>query len=119
MSRIYVNTIRLRGYHGCLPQEAVIGGDYIVDVTMEVDFRAAAEKDDLVLTVDYCDVQRIVAREMAKRSKLIEQVLHRMGDALMHELPSISTLTLRITKLRPPMNGDVESVAVETDFRRG
>ncbi|MFM7217603.1 MAG: dihydroneopterin aldolase [Bacteroidota bacterium] len=117
-SRILATNIRVRAYHGCLPEEAVIGGDYRVDVDMEVDFSAAAVSDDLSLTVDYCDVQRIVAREMAVRSNLIEQVLRRTGDALLSELPLIRSLRLKITKIRPPMGGDVESVAVESDFSR-
>ncbi|MFM8433095.1 MAG: dihydroneopterin aldolase [Bacteroidota bacterium] len=116
MSIIKINNLRLRAYHGCLAEEGVIGGDYRVDVSMEVDFAEAAMSDDLQLTVDYCDVQRIVAREMAIRSKLIEKVLYRIGDSLLKELPMIKAANVRITKMSPPMQGDIESVSVESVF---
>ena len=119
MGIIRVNNIRCHAYHGCLPEESVIGGHYRVDAVITTDFSEAAVRDDLQKTVDYCDVQRIVSREMAVRSKLIEHVLKRIGDALMAELPPIDSLQLMITKIAPPMGGDVESVAVEMDFFRG
>lgn len=118
MSRILINDIRSYAYHGCLSEEAIIGGHYRVDAILTTDFSEAAEKDDLSKTVDYCDVQRIVQREMELRSKLIEHVAKRIGDALMLELPSITHLRLTVTKLSPPMGGDVKSVAVELDFTR-
>ena len=43
MNRIEVNGIRLYAYHGCLKEEGVIGGHYVVDVTIDTDFSVAAE----------------------------------------------------------------------------
>ena len=118
MDIIRINNIRCHAYHGCLPEEAVIGGHYRVDAELRLDFSVAATTDDLLQTVDYCDVQRIVAREMAIRSRLIEHVLQRIGEAMMRELPRISSMRLSVTKIAPPMGGDVESVAVESEFGR-
>lgn len=118
MNIIRINNISCHAYHGCLPEEAVIGGHYRVDAELRLDFSQAAAGDDLTKTVDYCDVQRIVAREMAIRSKLIEHVLQRIGVAMLKELPRIHSMTLTVTKISPPMGGDVESVSVESEFRR-
>jgi dihydroneopterin aldolase len=68
--------------------------------------------------VDYCDVRRIIDREMGLRSKLIEHVAGRIGSSLLKELPLIQSLTLTLTKIAPPMGGDVESVAVVMEFKR-
>ena len=35
---IEVNGIKLYAFHGCLPEEGKIGGNYIVDVTITTDF---------------------------------------------------------------------------------
>ena len=118
MSIIRINDIRVHANHGCLPEEAIIGGSYRIDAEIRTDFSEAAQTDDLALTVDYCEVQRIVAREMAVRSKLIEHVVQRMGDAMMKELPRILSLRLTLTKMAPPMGGDVASVSVEHEFVR-
>ena len=34
MYKIYVENIRCYSYHGCLEEETVIGGNYVVDVVV-------------------------------------------------------------------------------------
>ena len=71
---INIEGILLYGFHGCLDEESKIGQEYRIDIFIETDFTAAAEQDNLALTIDYCAVYDIVKAEMAIRSKLIEQV---------------------------------------------
>ena len=77
-NRIEINGIKLYAFHGCLPEEEKIGGNYVVDVMLNTDFSSAAISDNLNETVDYVDVNRIVGEEMAIRSKLIEHVGQRI-----------------------------------------
>ena len=111
MGIIQVSGIRLHGRHGCLPEEEKVGGEYVVDVHIETDFASAEKSDRLKETVDYCIVYDIVKREMAIRSKLIEHVCRRILDCLLLQFPQ-ARFEVKVTKLRPPMNGDVESVSV-------
>ena len=73
MNRVIVEGIKVYAYHGCMEEEAVLGGNYSVDVSVETDFTDAVKSDDLNDTVNYVQVCEIVKREMAIRSKLIEQ----------------------------------------------
>ena len=57
---VEVNGIQLYAYHGCLPEEAKIGGNYCVDVSIETDFSEAAQEDNLTKTVDYVIINKIV-----------------------------------------------------------
>ena len=75
---IHIDGINLYGFHGCLEEEGRVGGEYIVNVAMVVDFNEAATTDDLNLTIDYCTVFNICKTEMAIRSKLIEHVAKRI-----------------------------------------
>ena len=109
---ISVTGIKLYAYHGCLEEEALIGGHYIVDVSLETDFTQAAKEDALEKTIDYVDVNAIVAQEMAIRSKLIEHVGQRISRRIYQELKAIEKLKVKITKLCPPINGDVQNVAI-------
>ena len=109
---IEVNGIKLYAHHGCLPEEEAIGGHYIVDVAIATDFTEAMQNDYLNKTVDYVDVNRIVSREMAIRSKLIEHVGYRIVQALKSEVSGIDSLKVKVTKLTPPINGDVNDVAI-------
>ncbi len=110
---IHIEGIKLYGYHGCLDEEAKIGGHYIVDVYLTTDFSEAAKTDDLEKTIDYCAIYEIAKAEVAVRSKLIEQVCERIHRRIRNQFGNIKTLHVKLTKLTPPMNGDVERVSVE------
>ncbi len=109
---IEVNGIKLYAFHGCMPEEGRIGGHYIVDVRMTTDFSSAAASDELDETIDYVVVNKIVKEEMAIRSKLIEHVGQRIVERIRKEVSNIDTLRLKVTKLSPPINGDVNNVAI-------
>lgn len=112
MNKILVEGIKVYAYHGCLEQEGLVGGNYIVDVIMETDFSEAAKTDDLTKTIDYVIVYDIVKAEMAIRSKLIEKPAQRIIDELKKRFPSLKRTEVKVTKLNPPMNGNVEKVSV-------
>lgn len=109
---IEINGIKIYAFHGCLPEEEKIGGHYRVDVMLSTNFLSAALEDDLTKTIDYVDVNRIVTEEMAIRSKLIEHVGKRIIDRLKKEIQAIHSIRVKIIKLCPPINGDVENVAI-------
>lgn len=109
---VEVNGIKLYAFHGCLPEEAAIGGHYVVDVHLTTNFDKAMRNDDLSKTIDYVDVNRIVKREMAVRSKLIEHVGYRILEGIKSEISGVLSLKIKVTKIAPPINGDVTNVAI-------
>lgn len=109
---VEVNGIKLYAFHGCLPEEGKIGGNYIVDVSITTDFSKAALSDNLKETIDYVFVNAIVKDEMAVRSKLIEHVGQRIVQRIKNELKSVESITVKVTKVCPPINGDVNNVAI-------
>jgi dihydroneopterin aldolase len=114
-NKINIEGIKLYAFHGCLEEEAKIGANYIVDVNITTDFSKAAISDDLNDTIDYCAIYEISKKQMAIRSKLIEQVCKRIFDEIISDFKTITALRVRITKLSPPMNGNVEKVSVEME----
>lgn len=112
MHKIVVEGIKIYAYHGCLKEESLIGCNYIVDVTMETDFSEAALTDDLNKTIDYVIVYDIVKKQMAIRSNLIEQVGQRIVNEIKKEFTALKRLEVKVSKLNPPMNGNVEKVSV-------
>lgn len=109
---IEVNGIKLYAFHGCLEEEGKIGGHYTVDVTMKTDFSEAAQSDELSQTIDYVQVNRIVSEEMAIRSKLIEHVGQRIVSRLSAEIRELQAVRVKVVKICPPINGDVQNVAI-------
>lgn len=108
MGLIEVKGIRVFAFHGCLPEEARIGGHYRVDVEVQGDFGRAERSDELQDTVDYGRVTAIVCDQMAVRSHLIEHAAARVLAALKAEWPQHGPWRLRLVKERPPVQGDVE-----------
>ena len=83
MYRIHVENIRTKSFHGCLDEEAIIGGDYRTDVWVMLKKNYEIKDDELNETVDYGVVSEIVAEEMAVRSKLIESVCERIVNKVL------------------------------------
>src|SRR5690606_212815 len=104
--------IRTFSYHGCLVEEGRIGSDYRVDLEIKADLRKSAETDELADTVDYVHLNNIVKEEMAIRSKLLEHVARRIVVRIFQELPMVSRILLEVSKINPPIGGDVELVTV-------
>jgi dihydroneopterin aldolase len=86
-----------------------------VDVYIDCDFSDAAFSDNLSETIDYCAVYEICKKEMQVRSNLIEQVGQRIFNALKDEFNQIINLKVKLTKLKPPIPGDVNQVSVEVE----
>jgi dihydroneopterin aldolase len=113
---IRLNNIQIHAFHGCLPQEAKVGGQFRVDVAIHYNFNDAVAGDDLTKTVDYVKVNQVVQHEMAIRAKLIESVLERILGTLKGQFPAAEKIWVRVTKIAAPMSGQVESVSVENEI---
>lgn len=112
MAKILIEGIRLYAYHGCMKEEAMIGGNYIVDVSIEADLDKPSKSDKLNETVDYVTVYEVVKKEMAINSKLIEHVAKRILDNLKKTFSKTISIEVKVTKLYPPIPGEVEKVCV-------
>jgi len=118
MGTIKLQNIRTFSFHGCLEEEARIGSDYRVDLEIKTDLRKSSMSDDLKDTVDYVHLNQIVEEEMAIRSKLLEHVARRIVTRIFKEIPAVSRVLLAVSKLNPPIGGDVEAVTIEMEEYR-
>ena len=73
-SFIHLKDIRLKGYHGVLPQEKVVGNDYIINLSITIDLSKAIESDNLNDTISYAEVFDIVKKTIQVKCDLIEKV---------------------------------------------
>ncbi len=112
MGKIKIKNIRLFANHGCLEEEGKIGSAYRVDVTINVNLSKSALSDELSDTADYVLVNRIVKEEMSIRSYLLEHVARRILNRLLLEIPIVTKAKVSVSKINPPIGGNVESVSV-------
>ena len=118
MGTIKLQNIRTFSFHGCLEEEALIGSDYRVDLEIKTNLRKSSVSDELKDTVDYVFLNKIIVEEMVIRSKLLEHVAHRIIARVFSEIPSVSRILLSVSKLNPPIGGDVEAVTIEMEEYR-
>ncbi len=118
MGIIKVENIRVYAYHGCLKEETQIGSDYRVDLEVKANLLASAKTDELGDTVDYVLLNKIIKEEMAIPSKLLETVAKRILDRIFNEDKLVKKATVWVSKINPPIGGDVEYVTIKMTDRR-
>lgn len=112
-SKIYLRNVRFHAFHGVLPQEGIVGNDYLVNLVLDYDFSSAMKTDNLEGTLNYAEVYQKVREEMAAPSRLLEHVAGRIAHRLFSDFPEIQKLQLSITKVNPPMGADSDGAGVE------
>ena len=111
MGLITIQGIRLYAYHGHLPEEAKLGGHFIVNVWVTIDTSIVEITDDLNDTVDYVKIIAIVKEQMAIRSDMIEHPAKRIVDAIL-PLNKVEKVKVEVEKIQPPIDVSFDKISV-------
>ena len=95
-----------------MKEETVIGSEYRVDLWVDADLTVASSSDDLKDTPDYIVLHQIVVKEMKIPSRLLEHVAQRIIERIKSTVKDLDHIRVRISKINPPIGGDVQSVSV-------
>jgi dihydroneopterin aldolase len=112
MGQIFLENIRMYSHHGCMKEETVIGSEYRVDLWVDADLTVASSSDDLKDTPDYVVLNQVVVDEMKAPSRLLEHVAQRIINRIKSNVTGLDRIRVRISKINPPVGGDVQSVSV-------
>lgn len=118
MGVIKVENIRVYAHHGCLKEETKIGSEYQVDLKITADLQPSATSDRLSDTVDYVLLNRIIKEEMQISSYLLETVAKRILNRIFKEDRLVKKATVWVSKINPPIGGDVEKVTIKMTSSR-
>jgi len=118
MGKVKITNIRVYAHHGCLREESIVGSEYSIDVTVGTNLSKAAFSDELSDTVDYVHIHQIVKEEMQIASKLLEHVAKRIIDRILVEIVIVNDVEVSVSKINPPIGGDVEKVTVDISSKR-
>lgn len=86
-SYIELKGLRFTAKHGVLPQERVVGGDYVVSVRVGCNLEKAVESDNVEDTLNYAELYQIINKEMQTPSCLLEHVAGRIGERILERFP--------------------------------
>jgi 7,8-dihydroneopterin aldolase/epimerase/oxygenase len=112
LGNISIEGMEFFAYHGCFEEERIIGNRFIIDISIEVETEEAELTDELSKTVNYQKVYDLVRKEMNIKSKLLEHLARRIAHAICVHFPSVKGLSVKVSKLNPPVGGKVDKVSV-------
>ncbi|MEU1998550.1 dihydroneopterin aldolase [Nocardia gamkensis] len=117
--RIELRGLRAYGHHGVFEHERRDGQEFLVDLTVWVDFAVAAASDDLAATVDYGALAgRAVRIVEGEPRDLIETVVSEIADDVMTD-PRIRSVEVVLHKPSAPIPHTFADVRVVTSRHRG
>lgn len=112
-SYIVLKGLRFYAFHGMMPQETRVGGDFLVNLRVGYPLGKAMLSDEVGDTLDYAQLYALVREEMAVPSKLLEHVAGRIASAIERRFPQVTSIDLELTKQNPPMGADCDGTSVE------
>ncbi len=114
MGIITIKGIKVFAYHGHLPEEAILGGHFIVNVWVSIDSSEVEESDNLDHTVDYVKIIDIVKEQMLIRSNMIEVPAKRIVDAII-SLNKVLKVKVEVEKIKPPIDAIFDKISVTAE----
>ena len=111
-SYIELKGLRFTAKHGVLPQERVVGGDYVVSVRVGCNLEKAVESDNVEDTLNYAELYQIINKEMQTPSCLLEHVAGRIGERILETFSQATIVDIELTKQNPPMGADGDGATV-------
>lgn len=113
MAIISLEGIKMFGRHGFYEEEKILGNEFIIDLFVETEISDAAEEDDLFKSVNYETLFYLCKVEMKEPAKLLETVGNRIVDRINEHFENIEGVRLKLTKINPPLDGEVEKASIE------
>ncbi len=113
---VYLKNLHFRAYHGVEAQERTVGNDYTLDVKLQYPLSRAMQSDNVLDTINYAEVYRVLEQEMQVPSSLLERVAYRMADRIFRRFAFVEVVDIRLAKLNPPMGTHCGEAGVEMHF---
>jgi len=112
MALIEIEGMEFYAFHGHFEVEKIAGNRFLVNLKIEADLHKAGTSDKLEDTLDYQKAYTAVQEEMAIPSDLLENVCQRIIDRIKTEFQEVQKVSVKVSKMNPPMGGQIERVSV-------
>jgi dihydroneopterin aldolase len=112
IGRIDLEEMQFYAYHGCFEEEQRVGNHFNVNISIEYDCTEATGSDNIIDAVNYVAVYEITRKQISINSHLLEHVTSRIIDAIYDEFPHLKKVTVKVSKMTPPMGGQMRCVSL-------
>ena len=116
---ICLKQLQFYAYHGVLEQEKVVGGEYTVDLTLDIAVPVKALLEDcLTDTINYAEVYELVKAEMKIPVDLLERLAYKIAEKLFLAFQQIEAVKIEVCKVNPPMGAATKGASVVLEVTR-
>lgn len=116
LGKLEIRDMRFFARHGCFEEERLIGNTFIVDFEARYDVSAPSRSDRLEDAVNYQLIYNIIKQEMEIPSNMVEHVAGRILDRIKNDFPQLSDVSVSISKLNPPIGGQVGAFRITMSY---
>lgn len=115
MDLIKIDNLQFFANHGVFKSEQEKGQFFYADIRLYLDFKAAAETDDLTKTADYGAICSFAYDLLTKNTfKLIETAADCLAEEILYNFPKVREVFVEIKKPNAPIPLEFECVSVCT-----
>ncbi len=116
---ISIEGLTLFARHGVGEDERLLGQNFILDLTLQVEAQSSLTSDDIADSVNYAHVVDLVRARFTTRSFcLLEAVAHHVIEALLTEFERVQHVRLRVHKPSAPVDAVFSSISVTLERAR-
>lgn len=104
MDEIIIENFTLRGKHGCLAEEKILGQNFIYSVKIKASLQKAGLSDDLTQSINYAEVcEKIRAISERHSYDLIEALAEKIAEEILLTYDLAQEVTVKIKKPNAPV----------------
>lgn len=112
---IKIHGLRVDTHIGVSEEERSQPQTVLIDIDLEVDLRQAGDTDQLEHTIDYAEIASSVGQLVRSESvRLLEHLAEKIARVLL-ATKGVMTVTVEIAKDSPPVEENVDRIAVRIE----
>lgn len=116
MAIIALEGMSFFAHHGLYEEEKQHGNHFEVDLKVDTGHFELSASDDILHTLDYVQLYRVVTEVMATRVDLLETLVLGIGRKVVAEFKGIHSVEVKVSKLNPPLGGPCTRATVQQKF---
>ncbi len=117
MDKIRINTLKFFTKNGVLAEEKRLGQQVEIDLEMQLSLAEAGRTDDVTQTVNYAEVNELIAQRVNNHSyDLIEGLASAILDDISADYQEqLNKIIIKIRKYSVPMPGLFDNIEIEME----
>ena len=112
MDKIRINNLKFFTKNGVLAEEKRLGQQVEIDLEMQLSLAEAGRTDDVTQTVNYAEVNELIAQRVNNHSY---DLIEGLASAILDYQEQLNKIIIKIRKYSVPMPGLFDNIEIEME----